>query len=218
MSTKIFIISGLGADERVFQKIDFGSFQPIHIKWLIPEKDESIESYSKKLLTQIDEINPIIIGLSFGGIVAVEIAKQIQVKKIILISSAKTKKEIPIYYRLAGTLRLYKILPIQLLKKSNFATNWFFGVKTDFEKKILKQILLETNSLFLKWAIEKIILWKNELIITNYIHIHGSGDKILPMNFIENYVKIENGGHMMILNKPKELSKIIVEELTKINF
>lgn len=218
MSIKIFIISGLGVDERVFQKIDFGNFQPIHIKWLIPEKDESIESYSKKLLTQIDEVNPIIIGLSFGGMVAIEIAKQISVKKLILISSAKTKKEIPFYYRLAGKIRLHEVLPIQLLKKSNFATNWFFGVKTDFETKLLKQILSETNSLFLKWAIEKTVLWKNELIIDNCIHIHGSGDRILPMNFIENYIKIENGGHMMILNKPKELSKIIVEELIKINY
>ena len=140
MTQEIYIISGLGADERVFQKLDFSGFKTTFIKWIVPLDNETIENYATRLLDQITTIKPTIIGLSFGGIVAVEIAKQIDTEKVILIASAKTKNEIPFYYRLAGQMRLHRFLPTSLLKKSNFITNWFFGTNSTFDKQLLKQI------------------------------------------------------------------------------
>lgn len=42
---------------------------------------------------------------------AVEAAKEIDVEKIILIATTKTKNEAPFYYRYAGHLELHKLLP-----------------------------------------------------------------------------------------------------------
>ncbi|EMO28852.1 hypothetical protein LEP1GSC170_2989 [Leptospira interrogans serovar Bataviae str. HAI135] len=70
----------------------------------------NLSKYSKRLLSQIDTKNEIIlIGVSFGGIVALEISKHISVKQIIIISSIKSDSEKPILYRLFGTLRLINI-------------------------------------------------------------------------------------------------------------
>lgn len=205
----IYVLSGLGADERVFQKIDFNGLTVTFITWEKPNKMETIEEYANKLLKQIKIEKPIIVGLSFGGIIAVEIAKQIETEKVILIASAKTKTEIPFYYRFAGKIKAHKILPSSFLKKSNFLSNWFFGVSSTFEKELLKTILKDTDSYFLIWAIEKIVTWTNQTELKNIYHIHGTADKILPICFVKSDYKVENGGHFMTLNKENELSKLI---------
>lgn len=69
----IYCVSGLGADERVFQKLKFQGYQPVHICWVEPNLEESIAEYAKRLTIQIKSERPILIGLSFGGIMAVEI-------------------------------------------------------------------------------------------------------------------------------------------------
>ena len=96
----VYCLSGLGADKRVFTKLELKGYRQIHLDWLVPNNQESLTNYVKRLAVEIKDNNPIVIGLSFGGIVAIEIAKQITVKKVILISSAKQSHEIPWYFKL----------------------------------------------------------------------------------------------------------------------
>jgi pimeloyl-ACP methyl ester carboxylesterase len=209
LTKELYIFSGLGADESVFHRLDFSGFSTTFIKWIVPQKTEIIEHYATRLLDQITTTKPILIGLSFGGLIAVEVAKQIETEKVILIASAKTKKEIPFYYRFAGQLRLHKLLPTRLLKRSNFVTNWFFGTSSTFDKQLLKQILLVTDPTFLKWAIDKIVRWTNQTQTQNIFHIHGTSDRILPLCFVNCNQSINNGGHLMTLNKSEELNTIL---------
>ncbi|HTN00045.1 MAG TPA: alpha/beta hydrolase [Pedobacter sp.] len=209
----LYIFSGLGADERVFKFMDFSGFNTKFINWETPVANESIEAYAKRIASKITTSLPVIIGLSFGGIMAIEVAKLIETEKVILIASAKTRKEIPFYYRAVGFLRLHKLLPISIQKRSNFFTNWFFGIKSKSDKKLLKEILKDTEPAFLKWAIEKIVLWKNETLLKNTFHIHGTADRILPIKFIDFNVEIKNGGHLMTLKDAKEISRVIKQHL-----
>jgi len=213
LAKELYIFSGLGADERVFQRLDFSGFSTTFIKWIIPQDKETIEHYATRLLDQIKTTKPTLIGLSFGGMIAVEVAKQIDTEKVILIASAKTKNEIPFYYRFAGQLGLHKLLPTRLLKSSNFITNWFFGASSMSDKQLLKQILIDTDPTFLKWAIDKIARWPNQAQTKNIFHIHGTSDRILPLSFVSCDIKIKNGGHLMTLNKADELSNILRQQL-----
>lgn len=214
MNKTIYFLSGLGADERMFQFLKLPNYTLKHIRWVEPINfDEKIESYAKRLLEQIEDENPVIIGLSFGGMVAMEIAKQIPVKKIILLASAQTYHQIPFYYKILGKLYINKILPIHLLKKVNVFTYWFFGVKKEQDKKLLKSVIENTSSNFLKWAIDTILHWKNTTIHPNVKHIHGSSDRILPLKFIKTDKIIRNGGHLMTLDKYEEISKEILDFL-----
>ena len=213
MAKELYIFSGLGADERVFQLLDFSGFSTTFIKWIVPQDEETIENYVTRLLDQITTTKPILIGLSLGGLMAVEVAKQIETEKVILIASAKTKNEIPFYYRFAGQLGLHKLLPTGLLKNSNFITNWFFGTTSAFDKQLLRQILIDTDPAFLKWAIDKVIRWTNETQIKNIFHIHGTSDKILPFRFVKCNSTIKNGGHLMTLNKADELNQILRQQI-----
>lgn len=213
MEKKVYVFSGLGADERVFQKLNFSEFSPTFIKWTTPAKDETLEEYAKSLLRQIDSERPILIGLSFGGMMAMEVAKHIATEKIIVIASAKTKNEIPFYYRLAGKLKLHRLIPKKGVTQTNFITDWFFGAESDADKILLKQILLDTDPVFLKWAIDKLANWNNTTVPKNTIHIHGTSDHVLPYTFVSSTITIKNGGHFMTLNKAEELNKILKQVL-----
>lgn len=140
---------------------------------------------------------------------AVEVAKLIDTEKIILIASAKTQREIPFYYRLAGRCGLHRLLLIQFLKRANTITYWFFGTRNVEERKMLKGILLRTDAVFLKWAIGTIVRWKNRVQHPNLKHVHGTADRILPFRYVRCDVKVKGGGHLMIVNKSEELAWII---------
>ena len=217
-SKNIYCISGLGADKRVFTNLQFKGYQPVHIEWLAPEKKESLADYVKRLKEDIAEENPILIGLSFGGIVAVEIAKQIATEKVILISSAKIAAEIPWYFRIFRWLPVHLLIPFKsLLWAVYWLINWFFGLETQDERKLLKAILVDTDAKFLKWAINCVVFWKNETIPDSLHHIHGTSDRIFPLAFIEPDIIVEKGGHFMVMNRAKSISQFIDHIITKNN-
>ncbi len=213
MSKSIYILSGLGADKRIFQRLDLSAYHVTHIEWITPFREETIENYAARLLSQITIPSPVIIGLSFGGIIAVEIAKQIDVGKLILISSAKTASEIPFYFRWAGKLGFHKLLPTRLLKCTNFLINWFFGASSVSDRQLLKQILADTDPIFFKWAIDQIVRWKNKTLPNHFAHIHGTTDRILPVHFVSSDIRVIGGGHLMVFNKSGVLSEMIKKEL-----
>jgi pimeloyl-ACP methyl ester carboxylesterase len=211
LNKNIYIFSGLGVDEKVFQKLDLSGFSATFINWIKPYINETIESYATRLASKIKTEQPILIGLSFGGIIAIEVAKLIDIDKVIIISSVKAKKEIPFYFRFVGYTRFHKIIPTILFKHSSLLTNWFFGTASSFDKQLLKQILIDTDKEFLKWAIDRILRWRNTTVINNLTHIHGTKDRILPYTFLKPDKIVKSGGHFMILNKAPEISTILTE-------
>ncbi|HHP7231635.1 MAG TPA: alpha/beta hydrolase [Xenococcaceae cyanobacterium] len=206
----IYCISGLGADKRVFQKLKFRGYQPVHLDWLEPNKGEDIASYAQRLAGQITAQKPILIGLSFGGIVAIEIAKHIAVEKVILISSAKSSAEIPFYFQIFRWLPLHCVIPFKsLLFIVYWLIYWFFSLENSQERQLLKAILIDTDAQFLKWAIHRVVIWNNQTVPDCTYHLHGTSDRIFPLRFVKPDIKLEQGGHFMIINRADKISQII---------
>lgn len=210
---EVYIFSGLGADERVFKNLDLNGFDVTFVKWIEPQRNETLANYAKRLSTQIKSENPILIGLSFGGMVATEIAKIVPTEKLILLSSLKTGQEIPLLYRWAGKINLHKIIPYPLLKKNNFFNRWLFGVIKKNDKDLFQKVLADTDVHFLKWAVNAIVKWDNQTLHPKLYHIHGSNDKILPIKNAGKVIAIKNGGHLMVLDKAKQVSEVLQEIL-----
>src|SRR5882762_5671553 len=98
---KVYFLSGLGADKTVFQFLHLKYCEPIFISWIKPLQNETLPCYALRLKDHYKISNDATIcGLSFGGMIATEIAKGFSTSKVILISSAKTKHELPPFYRL----------------------------------------------------------------------------------------------------------------------
>ncbi|MGB0522081.1 MAG: alpha/beta hydrolase [Flammeovirgaceae bacterium] len=208
----IYFISGLGADERVFQFLDLAHHEFRHIQWVTTQKGESLTDYAIRLIDQIDGNQDIIlIGVSFGGMIAQEIAKQISCKTVIIISSVKSPEEFDWQLSFVRKTQLHQFVPAAFLKWSNLLTaDYYFGVSAKQESELLRQIVLDTDTTFMVWAIDAIMRWENDDPLLTIHHIHGTQDKIFPRKPIKNAHFIEGGGHFMIVNKAAEISQLIL--------
>jgi len=209
----IYCISGFGADERVFSKLDFGENEVHFIQWKIPEKNESLKRYTERLAGEIKHSDPILIGLSFGGMISIEIAKIISPSKIIQLSSIATVAEMPWYMKTAGKLKLDKIFPLKPSKILAPLENYNLGVKTDEEKKLVNEYRKNIDPYYTSWAIDKILNWKNDWYPPNLTHIHGDNDHIFPVRYIKADYVIRGSGHFFLMDKSAEVNEILKELL-----
>jgi len=203
----VYLLSGLGADRRVFDFISLDYSEVHYVQWITPSQDETITGYARRLLPQITNDRPILIGVSFGGIMAVELAKLMDTEKVLIISSIKTRFDAPWRFKLSGMIRLNNVIPTTVFKMVNPFTYWLFGVATAQERKLLASIIEDTDVAFLRWAIGVILQWSNEEVLPNVVHVHGTRDRIFPIH-TANFV-VEGGGHLMIVSKAAEVDQII---------
>lgn len=177
---KIYFISGLGADERAFHFLDLSFCEPVFMDWLPPKKYESLHEYAMRLMAFIPEENPNVIGLSFGGMIAAEIALIKPKANMVLISSNKTSAELPVYFRIGKYLPLYKLMPNNIMKSSPKLFMWAMSAKGKEQKMMLLQMARDASIPFTKWAIHSILHWQNKTAPKNVTHIHGNKDILLP--------------------------------------
>jgi hypothetical protein len=214
----IFCISGLGADEKAFSKLNIPGYRLQVIPWLQPQTGESLEQYAARMREGINEADPVLMGLSFGGMICVEIAKQITIQQIIIISSIKSKNELPFWMKTVARLKLNKIVPIRSnYKFTGFIQNHFLGISTKEEKAIVAQSRQKANTPYIQWSVDKIVNWKNTWQPPQIIHIHGDKDRMFPIKRINARYVVKDGGHFMIMNKASEVSSIIYRSLNSRN-
>ena len=175
----------------------------------MPEPDETIQHYTERMRAGIAEENPILMGLSFGGMICTEIAKQIPVSKIIIISSIKSSKELPWWMKTAATLKLNKIVPLKSTRLTQPIQNKMLGIQSEEEKTLVASLRREVDLPYTNWAVNQAINWKNEWHHPNIYHIHGDNDHMFPIKNIKADYTIKDGGHFMIMNRATEVSTCI---------
>lgn len=206
---KLFLFSGLGVDERVFCKMDLSAYDVTHLKWIKPLKGEDLSEYAKRLVIDYDLVDSTLIGLSFGGIVAQEVAKHRRCGRVLLIASAMDNTEFAAHLKLVRKLKLYKLFPTQLLKVYSPLTAWIFGVKQKEHKKILKEVIADADLGFLRWAIKEIMNWKTGDSKTVRFRIHGTHDKIFPVIVESPNERIYTAGHFITVTHHDEVDKAL---------
>ncbi len=211
----LYFISGLGADSRIFQNLELPNAFKIHyIEWLPVSENESMESYCRRLSSQINQQEPFsLVGLSFGGVVAIEMSKFLKPSQTVMISSFCFKKEVPWFYILIGKSRIYKIIPPRLLLRPNNMAFRLFGAYKPEIKNLLRHILQDTDPVFFEWAIKQMFSWDNHWKPDNLIRIHGTADKILPYKAIMQAIPVKGGEHLMTFSKSAVVSQILAERL-----
>jgi pimeloyl-ACP methyl ester carboxylesterase len=209
LSQPIYFISGLGADHRVFENLRLEKASIHYMQWLQPLANETIQAYAQRMAAQILHPNPVLVGVSFGGIMAREISKFTPVRQIILISSVKTDADIPRIYKWAGKLKLINIVKLEFLRKGASMLHWFMGVKEPAEKKLVADFEKKTSTKYLHWSLYQVTHWRNKETHPNTVLIHGNKDRIFPIQKSKTDFVIENCGHFMVWNRADEISKII---------
>ncbi len=216
----VYFMPGMAASPKIFEHIQLpeDTFTCFYLEWLIPEKKESLSTYAKRMCTTINHDTIVLIGVSFGGVLVQEMSKYLRLKKLIIISSVKTKYEMPKRMQILKKTKLYILLPTQLAQNLEVLSKLVFGKTVTNRIDLYKKYLAVNHPRYLSWAIKNMICWQQEEELPNVVHIHGTKDKVFPIKNIKPCISIEGGTHIMILTKYKwfieNLPKIItVKEL-----
>jgi hypothetical protein len=196
---------GMAANPSIFENIslDENIFETHWMKWIIPKKSESIQDYAKRMLEQIKHKNPVLIGVSFGGVLVQEMSKLIDYEKLIIISSVKQSSEIPPHMQFARETGVYKYLPFGLLNYITEIEKLPVGNLIRKRLQLYKQYLSVNDKAYLDWAVKQMVCWNQTQPIEGIVHIHGDKDKVFPVKYIKDYINVEGGTHIMILNRFK---------------
>ena len=209
----LYLIPGTGADHRFFSKLHLDVSTQV-IEWSEWGQAKTIREYAEVLSSQINQDEPYgILGVSFGGMLAVEMAKFLSPEKIILVSSAKIYRELPTTVRVSNRIGARYMVSPWLIKIAPFAGKIFGVSKKD--KRFFDKMLEETSDAHLKKTIRSILRWKNIDIPKDIIHIHGTHDKVIQFKNIQNSIPVKGGGHFMIYNKAKEISALVNKIMAK---
>jgi pimeloyl-ACP methyl ester carboxylesterase len=213
MKKRIYCISGLGADEHIFKHIRVDGYELVHVPWLRPARQEDIATYATRMASAIVDENPIIVGVSFGGMVAIEIARLRPTRQVFIISSIKSGDELPVWMKLAGWLSLHKFIPVRSFKITEKIDNNRLGVSTPEEKMMVRNYRRNADQVYVNWAINEVLNWKNTWQPSRLVHIHGDRDRMFPIKRIRASHIVREGTHLMIYNRAGEISTIIQNEL-----
>lgn len=215
--TPIYFIPGLAASPEIFKNLKFpeDNYEIHYLKWKIPlALEETIASYAIRMCEDVKAEKPVLVGVSFGGIIAQEMSKYLDPKKVIIISSVKHHNELPKRFQTLKFTKIYKLFPTKVLINFEDYGQYFLGKYLKKRVTVYKKYLSVRNKLYLNWSINTIIQWKQKNETKNSIHIHGTKDLVFPIKNIANCIKIDGGSHVMIITKAKKLSKIIDTVLT----
>lgn len=214
----VYFMPGLAASVAIFERIKLSEseFEMFFLEWEIPKKKEALSDYAKRMTEKIKHKNPVLIGVSFGGILVQEMKRFISVRKIIIISSVKSSLEFPKRMLIAKSTRAYKFIPISLVRNIESLVKFYFGKKVGERLKLYEKFLSVRDEDYLDWAIEQVVLWDRTVADQDVIHIHGDADEVFPIKNIADCIVIKGGSHVMILTKYKwlnmNLPKIILNQ------
>lgn len=213
----VYFMPGLAASSLIFERIELPENQfEIHLlDWELPLPNETLPDYAKRMSKLVLEPNPMLIGVSFGGVLVQEMAQFLKPKKVIIISSVKTNLEVPLRMKFAKSTKAYKLLPTSWLHNVELLAKYSFGNAIKKRLKLYEKYLSMREKVYLDWAIEQMILWQRTEVDKNVIHIHGTMDEVFPAKNIQNFIPVNGGTHIMILSKSRwlneNLPKIILE-------
>jgi pimeloyl-ACP methyl ester carboxylesterase len=201
----VYLMPGMAASPKIFEyiKLPENQFKIHYLEWLLPFENELLEAYALRISKYIKHDGAVLIGVSFGGVVAQEVAKHISIRKLIIISSIKSVHELPQSMQLAKITKAYKLLPTQFVGNIDLIARYAFGKNVAKRLELYKRYLSVNDGHYLNWAIKNMVCWNQEIPNPNIVHIHGDMDTVFPIKNIKNCITIKNGSHIMILNKYK---------------
>ena len=209
----LYLMPGMAASSSIFEKIKLPEdvFEIHLLDWIMPERTESLKNYAQRMSKFVKHDKAVLIGVSFGGILVQEMAQFLELRKIIIISSVKSNKELPNRMKIAKTTKAYKLIPTGLLSNVEALTKYAFGTMVKERINLYKKFLTMNDKVYLDWAIEQVVCWERTIADDNVIHIHGDNDSVFPVHNIKNFINVNAGTHIMIVNRYKWFNENLPE-------
>lgn len=203
--THVYLMPGMAANPSIFEHIKLPEeHYKIHwLEWQIPNKNETLNAYAKRMCTFIKHDNVVLLGVSFGGMLVQEMSEFLNLKKLFVVSSVKSHYELPKRLKLLKVTKAYKILPTSLVSNIDVLAKYAFGETIKKRVDLYKKYLSVNDKTYLDWAIEQVVCWSQEEPHPDAIYIQGDNDMVFPHSCVGNCVIVKGGTHIMVINKYK---------------
>lgn len=213
----VYFMPGMAASSTIFERIKLPEdiFEIHLLEWFLPEKKETLQQYAKRMASNVQHENAILIGVSFGGILVQEMAEFLKPRKIIIISSVKSNKELPRRMKIAKSTKAYKIIPTRLLENVESLVKYAFGDLIKGRLQLYEKFMSMRDKDYLDWAIEQVICWERSEPNPEVVHIHGDADEVFPVKNIKEYINVKGGTHIMILSRFRWFNSNLPEIILK---
>ena len=205
---------GMGASPKIFEYLKFPVFYEIvFLSWILPFEKEPLSNYAKRMSEFVKHKNPILIGVSFGGILVQEMTKYIKCDKIIIISSIKSRDELSRFMKISSVLGLHRLIPSYLIRNIESLVHLFYGSKMKKKFLLYRKYFTVRDPAYILWAINCIVNWRGIIIENKLIHIHGNIDRIFKIKRIKNpYIKID-GDHAIIITRHEWFNNFLSKKI-----
>ncbi|MCP3922484.1 MAG: alpha/beta hydrolase [Desulfobacterales bacterium] len=196
---RTFILPGMGADSSMYQSKEYDNIKGvIFTDWPSYNGEKTIEDVAERIIHQHKITNHDIVGgSSLGGIIAIEIARKLEIKKILLIGSATTPDKIN---SILKNLSIFvNITPLDLFKE--------LSLKFNNDNRIL-EMFGNADSDFVREMCNAVFLWKGlEGYKGEVCKIHGETDRVIYPDSDAHI--ISNGGHLIAMTHSKLVADFI---------
>lgn len=152
----------------------------------------------------------VLVGLSFGGLVAQQIASLNGNAKVILVSSFLSKKNLPSFLRFGLDTGLYHFMP----KKQFDFINQQIAYRLNSGEKSSHQMLIEmlekSDMDLVKWSVHQIATWKPILNPKFERHsLQGTNDMVVMPWETHNKHVVQDGTHFMVHDQADEVTNLL---------
>ena len=161
---QLILLPGLGADHRLLEPQRAAFPQLVVPPWIPPRKRESLPQYAARMAETVTPSRdaPLILGgVSFGGMLAYEMARHLKPDAVVLIASCRTRKSLrPIY---APGRWLLPLVPVQAWGVAKLLSGPVLRVKhrrSVAKRELLIAMFKDADSRFMHWILQAILRWQ----------------------------------------------------------
>ena len=201
----VYFMPGMAANPSIFRhiKLPEDTFETHLLSWFVPEKGMSLSAYAEEISKLILHPNPVLVGVSFGGMLVQEIAKFVNARKVIVVSSVKHETELPKRMLFAKYTKVHKLLPTGIVNNVELLAKYAFGETVTKRLALYEEYLSVRDKVYIDWAIDQIVNWKPSYCPECLVHIHGEKDNVFPISNINECIPVKNGTHTMIIHRSR---------------
>lgn len=213
---QLILLPGLGADYRLLEPQRAAFPNLIVPPWIPPHKNESLPSYAARMAETVAPTrdSPLILGgVSFGGMLACEMARHLKPDAVVVIASCRTPQGLRPSHLAAR--RLLPVLPVAAWSVVKLLSGPVMRVmhrRSVERRELLVRMFKESDSRFMHWVVQAILNWEpTPLEGIPVFHIHGGRDRMIPAWRIHADVMISDGGHLINMTRAEQVNDYIKE-------